>query len=125
MAKFGVNCVRFHHMDTGTAPAGLLQKDKGTFDPESLDRLDYFIAELKKHGIYSNINLHVGLDYPGFAKWEGAASYFKGADNFFPPMIEQQRVFARTLLTHVNPYTGKAYTDDSAVAFIEINNETA
>src|SRR5438270_502737 len=26
MAKFGINCVRFHHMDTGTAPGGILQK---------------------------------------------------------------------------------------------------
>ena len=61
--------------------------------------------------------------YPGFAKWEGASSYFKGVDNFFPPMIEQQRDFARALLTHVNPFTGLAYTADPAVAFIEINNE--
>jgi hypothetical protein len=123
MAKFGINCVRFHHMDTSTAPGGLLQKDKHTFDPESLDRLDYFVAQLKKNGIYGNLNLHVGLEYPGFQKWEGASGYFKGVDNFFPPMIEQQREYARTLLTHVNPFTGKAYVDEPAIAFIEINNE--
>jgi hypothetical protein len=123
MAKFGINCVRFHHMDTGTAPGGLLQKDKRTFDPESLDRLDYFIAQLTKNGIYTNLNLHVGLEYPGFKKWEGASNYFKGVDNFFPPMIDQQHDFARALLTHVNPFTKKAYVDDPAVAFIEINNE--
>lgn len=123
MAKFGINCVRFHHMDTSTAPNGLLQKDKRTLDPEMLDRLDYFVAQLKKHGIYANLNLHVGLEYPGFAKWEGGPGYFKGVDNFFPPMIEQQRDFARALLTHVNPFTGLAYAADPAVAFIEINNE--
>ncbi len=123
MAKFGINCVRFHHLDTSSAPAGLLQKDKRTFDPEMLDRLDYFIARLKEHGIYTNLNLHVGLEYPGFKKWAGAPSYFKGVDNFFPPMIEQQRDYARTLLTHKNPHTGLAYSDDPAVAFIEINNE--
>lgn len=123
MAKFGINCVRFHHMDTGTAPAGLLQKDRRTLDPESLDRLDYFIAELKKQGIYANLNLHVGNKYPGMPEWEGGASYFKGVDNFYPPMIEQQRDYARALLTHVNAYTKLAYVDDPAVAFIEINNE--
>jgi hypothetical protein len=123
MAKFGINCVRFHHMDTSTAPNGILQKDRRTLDPEMLDRLDYFIAQLKKNGIYANLNLHVGLEYPGFAKWEGAPNYFKGVDNFFPPMIEQQREYARALLTHVNPFTGSAYAAEPAVAFIEINNE--
>jgi len=48
MAKFCINCVRFYHMDTGTAPAGLLQNDRHTFDPEALDRLDYFVTQLKK-----------------------------------------------------------------------------
>lgn len=123
MAKFGINCVRFHHMDTSIAPDGILQKDRRTLDPESLDRLDYFIAELKKNGIYANLNLHVGNQYPGMPKWEGAPSYFKGVDNFYPPMIEQQRDFARALLTHVNPYTKTAYANEPAVAFIEINNE--
>lgn len=123
MAKFGINCVRFHHMDTSIAPDGILQKDRRTLDPESLDRLDYFIAALKKNGIYSNLNLHVGNQYPGMPKWEGAPGYFKGVDNFYPPMIEQQRDFARALLTHVNPYTKTAYASEPAVAFIEINNE--
>ena len=123
MAKFGINCARFHHMDTGTAPNGILQKDRRTLDPEMLDRLDYFIAQLKKNGIYANLNLHVGNEYPGMQKWDGAPGYFKGVDNFFPPMIEQQRDYARALLTHVNKYTGAKYADEPAVALIEINNE--
>ncbi|HYR57708.1 MAG TPA: carbohydrate binding domain-containing protein [Chthoniobacteraceae bacterium] len=123
MAKFGINCVRFHHMDSQLPPTGLLQKDKRTLDPEMLDRLDYFIAQLKKNGIYANLNLHVSRDYPDMPKWDGAPSYFKGVDNFFPPMIEQQREYARALLTHANPFTGTAYVDEPAVAFIEINNE--
>ncbi len=122
MAKFGINCVRFHHMDTSFAPAGLLQKDKKTLDPESLDRLDYFVNELKKNGIYTNLNLHVGNQYPGMPAYEGSG-YFKGVDNFFPAMIEQQHAYATALLKHVNPYTKLAYTADPAVAFIEINNE--
>ena len=48
MAKFGINCIRFHHMDTGVTPGGILQKDKRTLDPAQLDKLDYFIAQLKK-----------------------------------------------------------------------------
>jgi hypothetical protein len=99
------------------------KKDRRTLDPEALDRLDYFIAALKKNGIYANLNLHVGNQYPGMPKWEGAPSYFKGVDNFYPPMIEQQRDFARALLTHTNPYTKTTYANEPAIAFIEINNE--
>lgn len=123
MAKFGINCVRFHHMDTDTAPTGILKKDRRTLDPEALDKLDYFVAQLKKHGIYSNLNLHVGNRYPDMPAWEASNVYFKGVDNYYTPMIEQQKAFAKALLTHVNPYTGKAYIEEPAVCLIEINNE--
>ena len=59
MAKFGINCVRFHHMDMFSAPSGIFAKDGRTLDAGQLDRLDYFIAELKKNGIYADLNLHV------------------------------------------------------------------
>jgi hypothetical protein len=123
MAKFGVNCVRLHHMDTQPAPSGLLKSDGLTPDPEMLDRLDFFTAQLKARGIYININLHVGREYPSQPKWPGMPGYYKGVDIFYPPLIEAQRDFARALLTHVNPYTHLSYAADPAVAFIEINNE--
>ena len=40
-------------------------------------------------------------------------------------MIELQKDYARKLLTHNNPYTGMTYTDDPAIAVIEINNENS
>ena len=123
MAKFGINAVRFHHMDTQPAPNGLLQKDAKTIDPDQLDRLDYFIAQLKKNGIYADLNLHVGRLYPEMPKWDTMPQYFKGIDNFFAPMIALQQDYARALLTHRNPYTQFNYLEDPAVAFIEINNE--
>ena len=123
MAKFGINAVRFHHMDTQPAPNGILQRDAKTLDPDQLDRLDYFIAQLKKNGIYADLNLHVGRMYPGMPTWDTMPQYYKGVDNFDPAMIQMQRDYARDLLTHLNPYTGLRYTDDPAVAFIEINNE--
>jgi Carbohydrate binding domain len=124
LARIGVNIVRFHHMDSAPAPRGLLQKDLRTIDPAQLEKLDYFIAALKRQGIYSDLNLHVGRMYPGFASWgERAPKYWKGVDNFFAPMIAQQKDYARDLLDHVNAYTGKRYAEEPAVAFIEINNE--
>lgn len=123
MAKFGINCVRFHHMDNKAALAGIWSADMKTLDPGQLDKLDYFIAQLKRDGIYADLNLHVSRNYPGMPKWEGMETYYKGVDNFYPPMLSMQQDYARQLLTHVNPYTHTAYVDEPAVALIEINNE--
>jgi hypothetical protein len=123
MARFGINIVRLHHMDTHPAPNGLLQNDKISFNPDYLDRLDYFVAALKKQGIYVDVNLHVGRAYPGFQPYAGGDGYFKGIDLFYAPMIALQKQYARDLLQHRNPYTGTTYAEEPAVAIVEINNE--
>jgi hypothetical protein len=123
MARFGINIVRLHHMDTHEAPNGLLEKDRVTFNPDYLDRLDYFVAALKRQGIYVDLNLHVGRTYPGFANWPGGDNYFKGTDHFYPAMVKLQKEYARDLLLHRNPYTGTRYAEEPAVAIVEINNE--
>jgi hypothetical protein len=123
LAKFGINCVRFHHMDSAWANPGILQDDRLTLAPEQVDRLDYFIAQLKRNGIYADLNLHVSREYPNMPRWEGMPDFFKGVDNFYPPMLKMQHDYARDLLTHVNPYTGNAYAAEPAVAIVEINNE--
>ena len=131
LAKFGINVVRFHHMDMQPFPGGIRARDdKSTrqLDPEALDRLDYFIAALKRHGIYANLNLLVlrpfnaadGLpvEIEKLELKERASVGF-----FYAPLLELQKEYARKLLTHRNVVTGLAYTEDPAVAFIEINNE--
>ena len=127
MAKFGINCVRFHHMDMLSAPGGIFAKDGRTLDPGQLDKLDFFIAELKKNGIYADLNLHVSRTYPDRPRAEkkGNPDYDKGVDNYCAAMIAMQKDYARDLLTHVNAYTGKRYADEPAVALVEINNENA
>ncbi|NUQ00137.1 MAG: carbohydrate binding domain-containing protein, partial [Armatimonadetes bacterium] len=123
LEKFGINCVRFHHMDSQWANPSIFAANRRDLAPASLEKLDYFIDQLRRRGIYTNLNLHVSHVYPDFPKWEGMPDFFKGVDVFYPPMVELQRNFARQLLTHVNPYTGHRYADDPAVAFVEINNE--
>lgn len=126
MARLGINCVRMHHMDTysiwGDSP------NRTTIDPKQLAKLDYLIYQFKKHGIYTNLNLHVSrwLDKrDGFPNREGRPRYDKGLDNFEPRIIELQKKYARDLLMHVNPYTKTAYADEPAIAMVEINNENA
>ena len=61
MAAAGVNTVRCHHLDTANWPRGIWNASDGKdISGEALDRLDYFINQLAKHGILINMNLHVG-----------------------------------------------------------------
>ncbi|RRJ98977.1 hypothetical protein Ga0100231_000845 [Opitutaceae bacterium TAV4] len=146
MATLGINIVRFTHMDQRRFPGGIWHRDSPgasnawnenniaheTFDPEAVDRLDYFIASLKKRGIYTNLNLKVSryitpdYDGPDFSQPGPNETYHKkskGFDQFYTPAIAAQKDYARRLLTHRNPYTGLTYTEDPAVAIVEINNE--
>jgi hypothetical protein len=130
LARFGVNSVRFQFLDL-EAPRGLITKDAGntrSLDPEQLDREDYFIAELEKRGIYIDFNLLVGRPFQEGDGVQDAKSLRQGAKgtSFFDArLIALQKEYAQQLLSHVNPYTKSKYTDDPAVAIVEINNENA
>lgn len=130
LARFGMNVVRFHHLDNDWTESIFDYKSGSskTLDPENLDRLDKFIAELKRTGIYSNLNLlcsrqffrqdglHPDVESMDTKEAHILAFFDEGARNL-------HKEFALNILTHVNPYTGLAYTEDPAIAFVEINNE--
>ncbi len=129
LARIGVNCIRFHFLDL-PAPTGLLDgkaDDTQHLDPQQLDRMDFFIAELKKRGIYADLNLHVGRKYKADDGVRDAEllGMTKSVTYFDPRIIELQKQYATTLLTHVNPYTGKAYREEPAVALVEFVNENS
>ncbi len=121
MAQVGFNVVRFHHMDA----RDIWLPGQSGLDPDKLDRLDWFIYQLKQNGIYTNLNLHVSRTYPGLGKLNAPRTFRFGKilDNFYEPYIEMQEQYARSLLDRVNPYTGLRVADDPAIAFVEINNE--
>ena len=126
MAAAGVNTVRCHHMDTSLWPNGIWDaKDPKRISAEALDRLDFFINELAKRGIFVNINLHVGRahsQYLGLPR--SSTDYDKIVGIFTPALVAAQRGYASDLLTHKNPYRGNTrYADDPAVALVEITNE--
>jgi len=125
LAAAGVNSVRCHHLDTSRWPQGIWNSQDGkTIEPQALDRLDYFINELARRGIYVNINLHVGRDhsrYLGLPRTN--REYDKISGIFAPALIDAQKQYARDLLTHVNPYRGVRWANDPAIAFVEITNE--
>ncbi|MEN6547862.1 MAG: carbohydrate binding domain-containing protein [Armatimonadia bacterium] len=131
MASLGINCVRFHHMDNAFTPRGIWDpafKDHQHLDAGQLDRLDWFIYQLKQQGIYVNLNLHVSRtldDSDGFPNSKLLPNYNKGVDNFAAGMIAMQKNYARDLLTHTNPYTKTQYVNEPCVALVEMNNENS
>jgi len=127
LARFGVNCVRLHFLDLA-APRGIIDSTRDntqSFDPQQMDRLDFLISELKSRGIYIDLNLNVGRAYKS---GDGVPDYDKirwgkGLVLYDPRLIELQKQYAKQLLTHLNPYTGSEYRNETAVAIVEIANE--
>lgn len=127
LAARGINCVRFHFLDKVGTLIATDRDDTRALDPQALERLDFFIAELKRRGIYSDLNLNVYRTYKagdGVREHE-ALGIGKGATYFDERLIELQREYARQLLTHTNAFTGLAYRKEPAVAVVEFVNENS
>ena len=137
-AKHGVNAVRLHKYANGEKWAGILQPDSSVaFDPQRLEDLDFFVAELKERGIYTKLSSNFGTTPLGkkelagmpFApgdykeKPEGFFTAPQGALWFSPELQEVQARQLTGLLTHTNPHTGLRYADDPAVMVVELLNE--
>ncbi len=126
LAAAGVNSVRCHHMDTSLYPNGLFNAlDGRTLDETAMARLDYFIDQLARRGIFVNINLHVGRAHSAYLDDipAPATQFDKIVGIFTPELIEAQKDFARQILNRVNTVRNVRYGDDPAVAFVEITNE--
>lgn len=120
LAHLGFNIARLHYFDLvqyrfrDIREKGILVDDGTflTFDPEQQDLFDYLVWQLKKHGIYVNVNLLVGRR-------------FKDRNGFDKELQQKEIDYARALFRHVNPYTGLTLAQDPAVAMVELNNENA
>jgi len=133
LAKLGVNGVRIHHHDGAPAPRGIWAPrvdGQRKFSPEQVARLDYHLAQLHRHGIYANLNLHVSRSITaeeGYSR-EGLphkTRYDKYLLYFEPRAQARLKEFCRDYLLHKNPYRGLRRVDDPAIAMIEITNENA
>ncbi len=131
LAKFGVNLVRFHHMDNHFGANSIINYAAGnsrTLDPVNIERMDYFFNQLKLNGIYIDLNLINAREFSAAdglpaeisqLSWKQAHVLGFVNDTFH----NLEKEYARNLLTHKNPYTNLTYAEDPAVAFVEINNE--
>jgi len=128
MAEMGVNITRHHHMDADWADRNVWGKKDNTLalDAESMDRFDYLVAALQKRGIYQYLDLLVHrhpFDKDGIDDAKEIGNGYKLYASWVPRLIQLQKLYVKLLLTHKNPYTGKAYGDDPGVAMQEVINE--
>ena len=148
LAKYGINMVRLGHFVVGPSGDSLVdwkRKDTQHLNPETLDRLDYFVAALAKRGIYSRFTM---LWYRKMKEADGVPHFDEAvtfADKkarrkrrpgeerlfdsvgttFFNPKIQQLNIdLEKAILAHRNPYRGnRSYGEDPAVCQIEVTNE--
>ncbi len=142
-SKYGVNGVRLHKLADGPDWAGIQSKQSVVeFDPEGLDRLDYYVAALKKKGIYVKFSVALGWGQPmgpadvkyvpyleELGQWKGKGRGARRIDPgdgaiYFSPEIQTVKILQLVnLLKHKNPYTGLTYAEDPAVFLLEMTNE--
>jgi Carbohydrate binding domain/Secretion system C-terminal sorting domain len=134
LRKMGINLVRFHHLDNpcwyGCDLGSIFKSQANTseLNPNTLDKLMFFINELKKNGIYSNINLNVGRTFTtndGVVGADSLIEFAKGVTVFDPQLITLQKEYAQKLLKFPNPYSNTTLADDPSVAIVEIINENS
>ncbi len=145
-AHYGVNINRLHafakpHDKKWAHMFKLMDlEDSFKFHEEHLDFFDLIFAESKKRGIYTGWSVFYGwfpskadIEEDRFLNWEEAQTMlretFPREGSFYAVtavMPDVQDLIIKWhvhLINHVNPYTGKRYADDPALAFIELQNE--
>lgn len=126
IAAAGYNALRIHNHDNL-----LVRHENGSstvLDPDRLDRLEYFIACLKKRGVYISTDLYVSRqtepgEIPEFPGKRFDFGGYKALVGILPSARENLKKFSAAWLTHINPYTGLALKDDPVLFSLSLVNE--
>jgi hypothetical protein len=125
LVRLGYNALRIHHYERdltqGQTPTTIL-------NPQKLDQLDQLVAALSRRGIYLTTDLYVsrpvpyrqvGIDRDGQIPMDT----FKILVPVHAGAFENWQAFTRSFLGHVNPYTGRRYAEEPALAWLALINE--
>ena len=138
-ARMGINAVRLHKYADGPGWAGIQSTEKfAEFDAAALDRMDYFVAQLKSKGIFVKLSPtfmvklgHGDREYVPYLDEFGQLGNARDArvdtrhGSIYLSRELQDLQIRQTLnlLRHRNPYTGLTYAEDPAIAIVEMFNE--
>jgi hypothetical protein len=127
--RLGVTVARFHSLD-----GGLCDVNTGksyVLDERKLDRMEHFIACLRREGIYVLLDPLYNWQAPMVGEADGLPedAMIRGRVKcqFYIDACLQRlnKDFIRKILTHRNPYTGMINGEDPAVAFFTVTNENS
>ena len=126
-ARMGYNAIRIHHHDDEITRAS---PDGTALDPVATGKLDGLVAACISQGIYVSTDLYVSRRHiPWRALGIDRAANCGGELKLLAPFHEGAYsnfiAFARNFLGHVNPYTGRSYAKEPALAWISLVNEGA
>lgn len=127
---YGFNLVRFVGIDNSLRPLCAQWQRTGAFGGPIMDRLDYLIAMLRKHGIYYSFSINNSalcpLDaLPTAVRNRHPAPWrrYHGVRLVHPAMRQQQIDWIASLFEHHNPYTDTTYAKDPANVYVAAVNE--
>lgn len=122
--RMGYNAVRFHHHDGRLVRPG---GDGTELDPDKLDRLDFLAACCEREGLWLTTDVLVSRRLPKGALPElpdmEIGGEFKALIPLLPSALENWKRFATAFLGHRNPYTGRTWAEDPALATLSLVNE--
>jgi hypothetical protein len=127
LRDLGVNCVRFNSFDVNVWPTVSIFDAAETrtlgagLSETQMQKFDWLVHQLREHGVYYVFSFQSmwtpkpgdGVIQPDSTGWGARVPLI------FNPVIQQiQRNIVRAMLEHRNQYTGIAYKDDPALAFM-------
>ena len=127
LTRCGYNALRVHHYESDR---GVIKgsEDRLGVNEEWTKRLDYLLFRAMENGIYVTTDLFtirpvrwrdVGIDRKGDVPMQ----VYKNLICVHAPAFENWKAFARNMLGHVNPYTGRRYADEPGLPLISLINE--
>ncbi len=125
LVRLGYNTVRIHHYEFALTKPDW--KPGFDWDPGRVDQLDYLMAGCAKRGLWLTTDLFVSRPVPGtqigLSGDRPEPDKFKILVPVYEPAYKDWQTFARKLLDHVNPYTGRRVAEEPALAWISLINE--
>lgn len=131
LKSFGFNHVRFVGFDNMAPEPFLSWSRYGRLDSETMDRFDYFVAELKKAGFHYSISINnsavLPLGYGGIVEPNDSAQKklwrFKYIRLYEDRAVDRIIDWCIAFFSHVNSYTGLSYAEDAANLYVSAANE--
>ncbi|MFN4228135.1 MAG: hypothetical protein ACK4F0_08385 [Candidatus Ratteibacteria bacterium] len=125
LSKYGFNLIRMHNLRSELTDWYQADNTK-ELNKNKLDRLDYFISQLKKEGIYVQFVMWYGNKFKekdGIKDWNKDFGLLSQTLYFDKPTQDFYLEFLKKIFTHRNPYTGLTYAEDPVIVQVQIVNE--